>query len=177
MQENDTGDVGQLLNSIERLAVRTGAAVAFGAHFSKGNQAGKESIDRISGSGVFARDPDSILVLTRHEEERAFTLDATLRNLPPVEPFVVRWQFPLMLREDGLDPTRLKQAKGRGMSHDPNEMLTVLPREGLKTMEWMAQAKEELGIPDRTFHKLKKRLTTSGIVTLDKISNRWRRSN
>jgi len=39
------------------------AASVFGAHFSKGNQAGKESIDRISGSGVFARDPDTILVI------------------------------------------------------------------------------------------------------------------
>ena len=27
-------------------------------HFAKGNPAAKESIDRISGSGVFARDPD-----------------------------------------------------------------------------------------------------------------------
>jgi len=37
--------------------VKTGAAVGFGAHYSKGNQAGKEAIDRVSGSGVFARDP------------------------------------------------------------------------------------------------------------------------
>ena len=59
-----------MLNEIEALAVETGAAVAFGAHYSKGNQAGKEVIDRIGGSGVFARDPDSILNFTRHEEER-----------------------------------------------------------------------------------------------------------
>lgn len=38
-----------------RLTVETGAGVAFGSHFSKGNQIQKESIDRISGSGVFAR--------------------------------------------------------------------------------------------------------------------------
>jgi len=67
--ENAAGDIGSLLNEVERLAVQTGAAVVFGAHFSKGSQAGKESIDRVSGSGVFARDPDSILTLTRHEED------------------------------------------------------------------------------------------------------------
>jgi regulatory protein RepA len=62
--ENAAGDVASLLNDFERLAVQTGAAVAFGAHYSKGNQSRKESIDRIGGSGVFARDPDSILNFT-----------------------------------------------------------------------------------------------------------------
>src|SRR5262249_28155954 len=112
LRENDAGEVGSLLESIERLAVETGAAVAFGAHFSKGNQAAKESSDRISGSGVFARDPDSILVMTAHEKERCFTVEATLRNFKPIEPFVVRWDYPLMRRDDSLDPRRLKQAKG-----------------------------------------------------------------
>src|SRR5206468_366871 len=37
--ENSAGDVAKLLNAIEDLAVESGAAVAFGAHFSKGNQA------------------------------------------------------------------------------------------------------------------------------------------
>lgn len=45
--ENKAGDIASLLNQIERLAVLTGAAVIFGAHYSKGNQAGKESIDRV----------------------------------------------------------------------------------------------------------------------------------
>src|SRR6185436_9425797 len=102
--ENSAGDVARLMNQVEDLAVKTGAAVAFGAHFSKGNQAAKESIDRISGSGVFARDPDSILVMTQHETKDAFTIDATLRNLKPLEPFCVRWQFPLMRRDEKLDP-------------------------------------------------------------------------
>ena len=112
-EENVAHHVTSIMNDLERLAVRSGAAVAFGTHFSKGNQAGKESIDRISGSGAFARDPDTILVFTKHEEEDAYTVEATLRNHPPIAPFVVRWQFPLMQRDDGLDPTRLKQSGGR----------------------------------------------------------------
>jgi RecA-family ATPase len=71
--ENQAGDIASLLNGFERLAVETGAAIAFGAHFSKGNQAAKESMDRIGGSGVFARDPDTILTVTRHQEDNAFT--------------------------------------------------------------------------------------------------------
>ena len=51
--ENKAGDIAALLDEFEVLAVKTGAAVAFGAHYSKGNQAQKESIDRVGGSGVF----------------------------------------------------------------------------------------------------------------------------
>src|ERR1041385_8560942 len=64
--ENKAGDIATLMNLLEKLAVESGAAVAFGAHFSKGNQSAKDSIDRIGGSGVFARDPDSIMVMTQH---------------------------------------------------------------------------------------------------------------
>src|SRR4029077_12679540 len=105
--ENKAGDVARLMNALEKLAVDTGAAVAFGAHYSKGNQSSKESIDRISGSGVFARDPDTIISFTTHEEAGCFVVEPILRNLPPIDPFVVRWQFPLMQRDESLDPTKL----------------------------------------------------------------------
>jgi RecA-family ATPase len=57
--ENSAGDMGLLMEEMEQMATDANADVAFGAHFSKGNQACKEGIDRISGSGVFARDPDT----------------------------------------------------------------------------------------------------------------------
>jgi RecA-family ATPase len=91
--ENSAGAVAQLLNALEYLTTQTGATTAFGAHYSKGNQSSKEAIDRISGNGVFARDPDTILNFTRHEEADAFTVEATLRNFKPIEPFVVRWLY------------------------------------------------------------------------------------
>jgi len=37
--ENSAGDVAALMNELERLAVKSKAAVVFGAHYSKGNQA------------------------------------------------------------------------------------------------------------------------------------------
>ena len=101
------------MNSIETLAVKTGAAVAFRAHYSKGNQAGKEAIDRVSGSGVYARDPDSLLNFTSHQEADCYTVEATLRNFPPMAPFVVRWEYPLFTRDASLNPTDLKMPRGR----------------------------------------------------------------
>jgi len=125
--ENSARDINALLNHFESLARETGAAIAFASHFSKGNQAGKEAVDRISGSGVFARDPDAILTFTKHEQEGAFVVDSTLRNCGTVAPFVVRWDYPLMRMDEELDPTKLKQAKGgRTKQHDPEKLCAAI---------------------------------------------------
>ncbi len=112
--ENKVGDVTQLLNHIEKIGVETGAATAFGHHYSKGNQAAKESIDRMGGSGAFARDPDAILTMTAHEEDDCFTIEPTLRNFAPVAPFVIRWNAPIFEPDRDLDPGMLKQPKRPG---------------------------------------------------------------
>jgi hypothetical protein len=109
--ENSAGDMASLLNALEAIAVKSGAAIVFGAHFSKGNQAGKESMDRISGSGVLARDPDTILVLTQHELDGVYVVQSTLRNFPSAEHFCVKWDFPLMVRDDNADPKKLRQPR------------------------------------------------------------------
>ena len=109
--ENDAGDIASLLNEVEQLAAKSGAAVVFGAHFSKGNQAGKDAIDRIGGSGVFARDPDVILTMTPHEDDDAHVIDLTLRALPPVRPFVVRWTEAIFTADREADPEALKDAQ------------------------------------------------------------------
>jgi AAA domain len=170
--ENAAGDVAALLNSLERLAVETGAAIAFGAHFAKGNAAGKEAIDRISGSGVFARDPDSLLIFTKHEAKDAFSVEPILRNFPPVEPFAVRWQFPLMVRADDLDPAKLKQAAGRKPGHTPGDLFALLPPDGLENKTWLEVAAEN-GISRRTFFRLRKELQKVGKVIESVASGKW----
>ncbi|HUZ07308.1 MAG TPA: AAA family ATPase, partial [Candidatus Paceibacterota bacterium] len=170
--ENKAGDVAALLNGMESLAVQTGAAVAFGAHFSKGNQSQKEAIDRISGSGVFARDPDSILIFTKHEETDAFTVESILRNFAPVEPFAVRWNFPLFELADELDPAKLKQAGGRKAENAPDDLLKLLPADGLTNAEFLKAADED-GISKRTFYRLRKSLEKSGRILLSKVSAKW----
>ena len=152
--ENSAGAVAQLLNALEYLTTETGAANAFGAHYSKGNQAAKESIDRISGSGVFARDPDTILSFTRHEEPDAFTVEATLRNFKPVEPFVVRWQYPLMRRDGGLDPAKLKQQGGRPKLYTVDRLLSSLKGQQLNSQNWLRIASLETGISKSRFFAL-----------------------
>jgi hypothetical protein len=168
--ENRAGDIASLLNGFERVAVETGAAIAFGAHFSKGNQAGKESMDRIGGSGVFARDPDTILTMTRHEQDGAFTVEPILRNHAPIKPFVIDWDFPLMKRDDDLDPAKLKQPKfGRESKYKVDDLVAQLAAQphkpgrkkakaiaGLKTGDFQRRVCEEIGMSRGKFFELLK---------------------
>ena len=107
--ENSAGDMAALMLEIERFADECNAAIAFAAHFSKGNQSGKEAMDRISGSGVMARDPDAIMTFTSHEQEDCYTMDAILREFPPMAPVVLQWEAPLMNPRVDLDPAKLRQ--------------------------------------------------------------------
>lgn len=62
--ENNASDMGKFCNLFDRIAKSGDCAVAYCHHHSKGSQAQKSAIDRASGSGVFARDPDAIVDLT-----------------------------------------------------------------------------------------------------------------
>src|SRR5689334_5911093 len=143
------------------LAVSTGAAVALANHYAKGNAAAKEAMDRISGSGVFARDPDSLVTFTRHEEDNAYTIDTILRNFPPVKLFVVRWDWPVFMRADELDPKRLRAAGGRAAEYTPDMLLETLGDQRLSSTDWQAQCGDELGICEASFCKLRRSLETA----------------
>ena len=163
--ENNAGDIAGMLNEIEKLAVETGAAVVFGSHFAKGNPASKDSIDRISGSGVFARDPDTILTLTRHQEEDHYVVEPVLRNFPPVKPFVVRWLHPLMERDEGADATELRGAKGgRPKKFDAEGLVSILDVNPMNRKDWMEAARKILGMSDATFKRLAAEARKSGLV-------------
>lgn len=153
--ENNAGDVAELLGGIERITTVVGAGIAFAAHFSKGNQAQKEAIDRISGSGVFGRDPDTIVNITPHKEPNCFTVDIVLRNYAPLASFVVEWQKPLLVRVPHLDPKCLKPAGGKPRKRSANDLLVILKRKpGSTTADFQRYAKAEIGIASSTFYDL-----------------------
>jgi hypothetical protein len=130
--ENSAADIALLLNAFEKLAADTGAALAFTAHFAKGNASYKEALDRISGSGVFARDPDSILVFTALQTADAYAVEAILRTLPPQPPFAIRWEFPVFRFAEDLDPSDLKQASRAGKPTPTPEQVLELFEDNIK---------------------------------------------
>lgn len=55
--ENSASEMANFCNQFDKIAEATGASVIYAHHHSKGAQGSKKSMDRASGSGVFARDP------------------------------------------------------------------------------------------------------------------------
>jgi RecA-family ATPase len=65
--ENSADQMAAFCNQFDKVCTELGAAVIYCHHHSKGAQGGKRSMDRASGSGVFARDPDALLDLIELE--------------------------------------------------------------------------------------------------------------
>lgn len=62
--ENSADQMARFCNQFDLVCRELGCAVIYCHHHSKGAQGGKRSMDRASGSGVFARDPDAMLDMT-----------------------------------------------------------------------------------------------------------------
>ena len=56
--------MAKFCNQFDLVCRALDCAVIYCHHHSKGAQGGKRSMDRASGSGVFARDPDAMLDMT-----------------------------------------------------------------------------------------------------------------
>ena len=61
--ENSADQMSKFCNQFDKVCTELGCAVIYCHHHSKGSQGNKRSMDRASGSGVFARDPDALLDL------------------------------------------------------------------------------------------------------------------
>jgi len=129
--ENDAGSVGLVLDKMETFSERLDCAFVYAHHFSKGNKAETDHIDRASGSGVFARDPDAILTLTPHEEDFHLVLEATLRNFPTPEKKVIEFSWPNFIHKPDLDPT-LRKA---GQASENKKLNTHLAEKTLEILK------------------------------------------
>jgi RecA-family ATPase len=65
--ENSADQMANFCNQFDLVCHELNAAVIYCHHHSKGTQGQKKSMDRASGSGVFARDPDALLDLNELE--------------------------------------------------------------------------------------------------------------
>ena len=65
--ENSADQMAHFCNQFDKVCTELGCAVIYCHHHSKGAQGGKRSMDRASGSGVFAHDPDALIDLVELE--------------------------------------------------------------------------------------------------------------
>ena len=136
--ENAAEQVTRFCNAIDKLA-NSGASVIYAHHHSKGAQGSKASMDRASGSGVFARDADALLDMIelripadRVEEAKAeygekttaWRLDATLREFQRIEPVNLFFSYPVhyvdaseILAEANLEENERSMENGRELGN------------------------------------------------------------
>ena len=132
--ENAAEAVIRFTNAIDRIA-NAGASVIYAHHHSKGKQGDKTSMDRASGSGVFARDADALLDMIElripkeveaeareeyGEKATAWRMEATLREFQRTEPVDLFFTYPLheidaggLLAEARLEENERSMENGR----------------------------------------------------------------
>ncbi len=110
--ENSADQMANFCNQFDKVCTELKCAVIYCHHHSKGSQSGKRSMDRASGSGVFARDPDALLDLLELELENmnedklqdtpidtsqctAWRMEGTLREYPKFKPVDLWFEYPI----------------------------------------------------------------------------------
>jgi RecA-family ATPase len=104
--ENSASEMAKFFNQLDMICTKLNTSIICCHHHSKGAQGGKFSIDRASGSGVFARDPDAVLDMIQlnprdagfsleDKSDTAWRVSATLREFKTPEPVDVIFHYPL----------------------------------------------------------------------------------
>lgn len=105
--ENNASEMGAFCNQFDKICTETGCSTIYCHHHSKGTQGSKRAIDRASGSGVFARDPDAQLDMiqldlsedmknnVREGHATAWRLESSLREFENIEPVNFWFEYPV----------------------------------------------------------------------------------
>ena len=105
--ENNASEMGAFCNQFDKICTETGCSAIYCHHHSKGAQGMKKAMDRASGSGVFARDPDAQLDMIQLElsedlennvrdgNATAWRLESSLREFPNIQPVNFWFEYPI----------------------------------------------------------------------------------
>lgn len=105
--ENSASEMGQFCNQFDKICNETGCSIIYCHHHSKGAQGFKRAMDRASGSGVFARDPDAQLDMIQLElsdelkytvrdgNATAWRLESNLREFENIKPVNFWFEYPI----------------------------------------------------------------------------------
>ena len=111
--ENSASDMAAFCNQFDKICTETGCSVIYCHHHSKGTQGMKRAMDRASGSGVFARDPDAQLDMielelseqVRNWEARegatGWRMESSLREFANFRPVNFWFEYPIHRLDSG----------------------------------------------------------------------------
>ena len=163
--ENSSKDQTLFFNQLDRITTEAEATVILNDHFSKGNQSEKDPLDAIRGSSAKGGDVDAAMVIRPHEIAGCFRVDMVHRELPPVPPFCIGWEFPLMHLRPELDPEAMKKAKaGRRKAHDPRRLLVAIEDSTAEKPVSISAWAHAAGVARQTLSDYLPDLRTKGLV-------------
>ena len=111
--ENSASEMAAFCNQFDKICTETSCSVIYCHHHSKGAQGAKRAMDRASGSGVFARDPDAqldMIELELSDEVQNFVADhgatawrmeCSLREFPNFRPVDFWFEYPIHRLDNG----------------------------------------------------------------------------
>lgn len=181
--ENSNGEIAEFLIQLGEIADDLNVAIVITHHFAKGNSGNKASIDRMSGAGAFARDPDALFMMTEQEnntsENPIFVSEITVRSFAPIKPFGLRWNHPVWEQDDTLG-TKLKGSPGRPKaSGTVEDILSLFEKdEEVPVGDLQSLADKDFGILRSRFYELIKEAIEDGkLVNYKKGKNSFYKLN
>lgn len=197
--ENNASEMGAFCNQFDKICTETGCSTIYCHHHSKGAQGMKKAMDRASGSGVFARDPDAQLDMIQLElsediannvrdgNETAWRLESSLREFPNIKPVNFWFEYPIHKVDDkgtlGAMPAqgtpqagRLNNPKSKTPEDSAEEFrtaFTALNMDGKVTVKDMA---EYMDVIDKTVYARLKKMgdefrLDKGVITKADLEN------
>lgn len=163
--ENSAADMGRFCNQFDRICSETGVSVIYCHHHSKGANGNMLAMNRASGSGVFARDPDAQLDMIELELPE-FMQDETRTTAWRIEPILrefksfghrdVWFDYPLHILDErgdleNLAPGGMKNRKTvKQINFEFDEFESVYESTDRLTVR---KAAEMLGINEKTVRR------------------------
>ena len=191
--ENNAFEMGKFCNQFDRICTETGCSTIYCHHHSKGAQGMKKAMDRASGSGVFARDPDAQLDMielelsddiknnVRDGYATAWRLESSLREFPNIQPVNFWFEYPIhkvdgkgtldeMPAQGTLAAGRVKNPKSKTSNDAAEEFRTAFAALNIDGKVTVKDMVEYMGVIDKTVYaRLKKMgdefILDKGVIT------------
>lgn len=178
--ENNASEMGQFCNQFDKICTETGCSTIYCHHHSKGAQGAKKAMDRASGSGVFARDPDAQLDMIELELSEdiinnvrdggatAWRLESSLREFANIKPVNFWFEYPLhkidakgvlgeMPTQGTPEAGRLKNPKSKSSDEAATEFRTAYDACNMSGKVTVNDLADYMEVSDKTiYYRLKK---------------------
>jgi hypothetical protein len=165
--ESDQVEVKQAIREVKRFAAEDMTLVMV-FHAAKGRIGDRQVIDRISGSGIFARDASTMISLCEHATEAdAVVVTPVTRNHPPKEPRTVRFEDGAFVQTEIAAVEKNSQTKPKRVILD-DEIRACFGDKARDYSDTLFTIKTRLGIGDNRAKEILARAVSDGLVQASK---------